>query len=328
MNQNQTTNTELAPVKPSLVTKFASHYGVDSDKMLTTLKDTAFKQKEGVNITNEQMMALLIVADQYKLNPFTREIYAFPDKKNGIIPVVGIDGWLRIINSHDEFDGLELIDSGESIKMDDDAKDCPIKMTCIVYRKDHSHPTAISEYLEECYRPAFKDKKRGYVILGHWQSHTRRALRHKTIIQCARVAFGFGGIYDRDEAERIIEGEIIETQEDQSKLKGVNQLRLNSDKVNTDISQTESNSDEQKTKTNAASGNKKNQPTPKNKTTNAPDVNVVDLINRIDSAKTRDDIAIIEDLANSLPANDKESVMKNIEGKLIAMEKAETDIEI
>ena len=31
-----------------------------------------------------------------------------------------------------------------------------------------------------------------------------RMLRHKALIQCARLAFGFTGIYDQDEAERII----------------------------------------------------------------------------------------------------------------------------
>ena len=30
-------------------------------------------------------------------------------------------------------------------------------------------------------------------------------LRHKAMIQCARLAFGYGGIYDQDEAERIVE---------------------------------------------------------------------------------------------------------------------------
>lgn len=30
-------------------------------------------------------------------------------------------------------------------------------------------------------------------------------LRHKAMIQCARVAFGYGGIFDQDEAERIVE---------------------------------------------------------------------------------------------------------------------------
>ncbi|OPB31163.1 hypothetical protein [Bartonella sp. AR 15-3] len=31
-------------------------------------------------------------------------------------------------------------------------------------------------------------------------------LRHKAVIQCARYAFGFSGIYDEDEAERINQG--------------------------------------------------------------------------------------------------------------------------
>lgn len=30
------------------------------------------------------------------------------------------------------------------------------------------------------------------------------------MIQCARLAFGFGGIYDQDEAERIVEGTVID----------------------------------------------------------------------------------------------------------------------
>ncbi|EOJ4766922.1 recombinase RecT, partial [Escherichia coli] len=40
---------------------------------------------------------------------------------------------------------------------------------------------------------------------GPWQSHPKRMLRHKAMIQCARLAFGFAGIYDNDEAERIVE---------------------------------------------------------------------------------------------------------------------------
>jgi hypothetical protein len=35
-------------------------------------------------------------------------------------------------------------------------------------------------------------------------------LRHKAMIQCARLAFGYGGIYDQDEAERIVEATTID----------------------------------------------------------------------------------------------------------------------
>lgn len=153
--------------------------GNSGNDVTETLKSTAFKG--GVQVSDAQMVALLIVAQQYGLNPFVRELYAFPDK-GGIVPVVSVDGWSRIMNSHDQFDGMEF-------KQDDQS------CTCIIYRKDRSHPTSATEYMDECKRdnsPA-------------WKSHPRRMLRHKAMIQAARLAFGFTGIYDQDEAERIIE---------------------------------------------------------------------------------------------------------------------------
>lgn len=60
----------------------------DGQGLIETLKKTAFKGA----VTDEQMAALLIVANQYKLNPWTSEIYAFPSN-GGITPVVGVDGW-------------------------------------------------------------------------------------------------------------------------------------------------------------------------------------------------------------------------------------------
>jgi phage recombination protein Bet len=152
--------------------------------MLETLKATAFKG----NVSNEQMMALLIVADQYGLNPWTKEVYAFPDKNNGIVPVVGVDGWARIINSHPEFDGMEFCQA------DAEAGCVPDWIECVVHRKDRAHPIRVREHYTECKRST-----------APWQSHPRRMLRHKAMIQCARLAFGFVGIYDEDEAARIVD---------------------------------------------------------------------------------------------------------------------------
>jgi phage recombination protein Bet len=166
----------------NLLAKMGERYGVDGAKLWETLKATAFKG----GATNEQMMALCIVADQYQLNPFTREIYAFPDKNNGIVPVVGVDGWLRIINGHPQFDGMEF---------DQDADSC----TCRIHRKDRAHAIEATEYLAECQRNT-----------APWGSHPKRMLRHKAIIQAARMAFGFVGIYDPDEADRIREAQDVE----------------------------------------------------------------------------------------------------------------------
>ncbi len=167
-------------VLTTLTKKLASQLDLgDGSGLAETLKSTAFKSN--TQVSDDQMTALLIVANQYGLNPFTREIYAFPDK-GGIVPVVGLDGWSRIMNTHDQFDGMEF-------KQDDQS------CTCIIYRKDRSHPTSATEYMDECKLDNSPP----------WKSHPRRMLRHKAMIQAARLAFGFTGIYDQDEAERIIE---------------------------------------------------------------------------------------------------------------------------
>ena len=152
--------------------------GVDGRELIDTLKGTAFRGQ----VSDSQMAALLIVADQYGLNPWTKEIYAFPDSKNGIVPVVGVDGWSRIINGNDQFDGMDFVQDDESC-------------TCKIYRKDRAHPIAVTEYMSECRRENVQP----------WNTHPKRMLRHKAMIQCARIAFGFVGIYDEDEAERIIQ---------------------------------------------------------------------------------------------------------------------------
>ena len=196
--------------KVSLVKKMASRFSIDSDKLLGTLKATAFKQQQG-EVSNEQMTALLIVADQYGLNPFTREIYAFADKRAGIVPVVGVDGWGRIINDHPQSDGLDFHESEKTVTPEG-GKLCPEWMEVVIHRKDRKHPIVVREYIDEVYRPAFE--KDGKKVSGPWQTHTKRMFRHKVLIQGARIAYGFSGIYDEDEAQRIIEGEFSTTEHD------------------------------------------------------------------------------------------------------------------
>ena len=180
--------------------KLGERFGMEGDgrELVQVLKSTAFKGE----VTDAQMAALMVVANQYGLNPFTRELFAFPDKQNGIVPVVGVDGWSRIINSHPQFDGIEFRHADESVTMPG-AKPAPEWIECNIYRKDRSRPVVVREYLDEVYRAPFKGKYGD--VTGPWQTHTKRFLRHKAMIQCARLAFGYGGIYDQDEAERIVE---------------------------------------------------------------------------------------------------------------------------
>lgn len=168
---------------PSVITDLARHYGMDRRAFESTLRNTIMPAK--VEVTNEQLAAFSIVAKKYGLNPFTKEIYAFPAKGGGIQPIVSIDGWLKIINDHPQFDGVEFDD-----KFAD--QNHLTAVTCRIFRKDRARPVAVTEYMAECVRNT-----------EPWAKWPARMLRHKAMIQAARYAFGFSGIVDPDEAERI-----------------------------------------------------------------------------------------------------------------------------
>lgn len=185
------------PEQKSLVETFANRYQVEANKLIPALKQTAFNTKQ--EITDAQMMALLVVANQYLLNPFTKEIYAYPDK-GGIVPVVSVDGWARIINSNPEADGIEFNYSDETVEFN--GHQCHEWVECSIYRKGRSRPVTVREYFDEV--------KRELNYANPWKTHPKRMHRHKTLIQCARLAFGFAGIYEQDEAERIMESKAIQ----------------------------------------------------------------------------------------------------------------------
>lgn len=196
----------------SVIVRLALKYGVDETKLFDTLKATAFRQPKArgnqpqVEVSNEQMMALMVVSDQYDLNPFTREIYAFPDKNKGIVPIVSVDGWTRIINEHPDFDGVEFRYSDKLVVHPTGEHPPAFEwIEVVIYHKRRSKPWVVREYFDECYRPPFQGSGDSgpYTVNGPWQTHPKRFTRHKAWIQGGRLAFGFAGIHDEDEADRI-----------------------------------------------------------------------------------------------------------------------------
>lgn len=169
------------PRERSLVATMAEQYGMGSKEFYTTLMKTVMPSQ---NASTEQVAAFLMVANRHGLNPFTREIYAFPGKGGGIQPIVSIDGWMTLANRQPSFDGLTFVDTVEGGKL--------ISVTAQVHRKDRRHPIEVTEYMAECARST-----------EPWKQWPSRMLRHKATIQAIRYAFGFGGIMEPDEAERM-----------------------------------------------------------------------------------------------------------------------------
>ncbi len=181
---SQAIGAPAAPNGGGIITTMAHRYGLEPNKFLQTIKATVFPQ--GKEVSLEQTAAFLVVANQYNLNPFIKEIYAFPGRGGGVVPIVSVDGWATLINRQENLDGIEFQDHlDEGVLM---------AVTCRIFRKDRSHPTEVTEYMNECRRDT-----------DTWHKWPSRMLRHKALIQAARYAFGLVGIYDPDEAERIAE---------------------------------------------------------------------------------------------------------------------------
>lgn len=162
----------------------AARLSVDADTVQQIMTNTLMKAKgNDRQVSHEELMVFMSIANEYRLNPLTKEIYAF-NNRGAIQPIVSIDGWLRIINGHSQFDGMEFDD-----KLD--ANGGLVAITCRIHRKDRSKPTEVTEYLSECQGTS-----------EPWKKWPARMLRHKAAIQCARYAFGLSGIIDEDEAER------------------------------------------------------------------------------------------------------------------------------
>lgn len=168
---------------PAIIDKAAQVYDMSGDDFVYTLRNTGVVPQ---GAKDAEMVACIMVAHEHKLNPLTREIYFMRAKNGTIQPIVSVDGWIKKCNEHPQFDGMEFKDHFENGQLE--------AISCMIWRKDRSRPVSITEYMSECKRKTDKPTP--------WDSHPSRMLRHKALIQCARIAFGFAGVMERDEFDK------------------------------------------------------------------------------------------------------------------------------
>ncbi len=152
---------------------------VEPDEIVQTLKDVIMPGS-----SSAEFIAFAQVCSELRLNPLKKEIYAFKKGDRPFVPIVGVDGWLTILNRHPDFDGMEIAFS------DNEQTGKPKSCTVTIRHKRRAHPVVITEYLDECRQDT-----------PPWTKYPRRMLRNRTISQGARVAFGFVGAYDQDDVE-------------------------------------------------------------------------------------------------------------------------------
>ena len=186
-----TENTELAVHKPeSLLTVIGRKYGMSGNDLHDLLQTQVFPSNQ--KASQQQIQQLLALALAYNLNPLNGEIWAYP-KGRGIVPIVSVDGWYKLMNDHPAMDGYEVTpnfsENGDLIAY-----------TATIWRSDRTHPHNVIELLTENKRPG-----------KPWAEMPNRMLAHRALVQCIRKTFSYSGIYDKDEGAKIaeIEAEVI-----------------------------------------------------------------------------------------------------------------------
>jgi phage recombination protein Bet len=184
MSDSKNETTALAPTKRvSLVQTMALSYGLEEGPFMEAIRQTVMPG----NATTAQTAAFLQVAHSYKLNPFIKEIYAFPAKSGGIMPMISIDGWLSIANRDPRYEGYEY----EEI-LDEKGNLEGGKVT--IYRSDRQRPHVHREWFRECKRNT-----------DPWNNMPRRMMENRTVAQGIRRALGISGLMDIDEVEQMHE---------------------------------------------------------------------------------------------------------------------------
>lgn len=172
------------------IVKLADNTGVSVEEMTNVVKGMiiASKGQHGAVATDAELTIVAGICSQHGLNPLTKEAHAFVSGGK-LNVVIGIDGYIKVMNRHPDFDGVEFEDYFDGKEL--------VSVTTKIHVKGRKFPTCATEYMDEC----FQQKS------DAWRKYKKRMLRNKSLAQCVRIAFGITEVIDTDEADRIKESE-------------------------------------------------------------------------------------------------------------------------
>jgi phage recombination protein Bet len=211
---SQDSNSQKSQNAQDIVARSVRRSGLPNESFVRLIIQSALSR---LSIWSQaDLERLLLTAERLGLDPLNNEIYALEKsaeagQKAQIIFVVGVDGWTKLINAHPAFDGMKFVESEPG------DNELPLYFQCTIFRKDRRVATSVREYMYEV-----------HTNKGAWLTHPRRMLRHKAMVQCARLCFGLSGIYDPDEALRIQEIHPLTTNVNKSQVAKACQIEASS----------------------------------------------------------------------------------------------------
>jgi hypothetical protein len=154
-----------------------------------------------INAPLEVFKNILLTAKRFKLNPILGQISWGLNLDGSYQVYIPIDGWITLMHREPSFQGITFNQADETENR------VPIWMECTIHRSDLMHPLMVREYYEEL--------KSDHPI---WAQMPCRMLRHQSLQQCVRLAFGIAVPEFRIPAMPSIGKKQVVTQKNQRRL--------------------------------------------------------------------------------------------------------------
>jgi len=113
---------------------------------------------------------VLYLTQHYQIDPLLGDVTILYQSGRWI-PHITMDGWMKIINQHPAFCGIDFQEAQELID------GVPQWISCTIYRQDRVIPITVREYYLELKQES-----------SLWSEIPRRLLRFRSMQQCARLA--------------------------------------------------------------------------------------------------------------------------------------------
>lgn len=126
----------------SIVHAAAKALLVDPKKLCDLLRNVWRTTKGQPPLTDQEMFAGLSIIARFGLDPIAREVYVTRDATGRLLTIVAIDGWIKILDRCEHYDGFDM----ELHENDEHEIDW---VECKIYSKLRSHPSIYRAYAHE-----------------------------------------------------------------------------------------------------------------------------------------------------------------------------------
>lgn len=155
------------------------------------------------NVGPYDVFSFLLTCKNLHLNPMLKQIYGF-ESKGKVVTVISIEGWNEIANRHSQFDGFDYEFPAPQErqltfnKVSYDGgyrKVTPVTVTrkvseyiiCRVYRKDRSHPIAVTTFFDEASTGS-----------EPWATMPMQMLQNRAMVNAIKKAFNVNAYAEDD----------------------------------------------------------------------------------------------------------------------------------